>query len=129
MPDRLERRILTHLQGLESHQLLRTLRSPAGIDLSSNDYLGLANHPLLKKRMIDAVELEGCGSTGSRLLRGERDSFAAIERRFARFKGTASALYFSSGYLANLAVLTTFPEAGDTILSDERNHASLIDGI
>jgi len=129
MPEELERRILTHLQGLQERQLLRTLRPPAGIDLSSNDYLGLANHPFLKKRMIDAVELEGCGSTGSRLLRGERDSFAAIERRFAEFKGTARALYFSSGYLANLAVLTTFPEAGDTILSDERNHASLIDGI
>ena len=129
MPDELERRILTHLHGLQERQLLRTLRSPAGIDLCSNDYLGLANHPFLKKRMIEAVELEGCGSTGSRLLRGERDSFAAIERRFAEFKGTARALYFSSGYLANLAVLTTFPEAGDTILSDERNHASLIDGI
>jgi 8-amino-7-oxononanoate synthase len=129
MPDELERRILTHLQGLQTRQLLRTLRPPAGIDLSSNDYLGLANHPLLKKRMIEAVELEGCGSTGSRLLRGERESFAAIERRFAEFKRAARALYFSSGYLANLAVLTTFPEPGDTILSDERNHASLIDGI
>ena len=52
----------------------------------------------------------------------------AMEKRFARFKGTERSLYFSSGYLANLAVLTTFPEAGDVIFSDERNHASLIDG-
>ena len=85
-------------------------------------------HPLLKQRMAAAVCEEGCGSTGSRLLRGERECFTAVERRFARFKGTERALYFSSGYLANLAVLTTFPEAGDVIFSDERNHASLIDG-
>jgi 8-amino-7-oxononanoate synthase len=75
------------------------------------------------------VEREGAGSTGSRLLRGDRDSFAALEHRFAQFKGTERALYFSSGYLANIAVMTTFAEAGDVILSDHHNHASLIDGI
>src|SRR5207247_1176557 len=63
------------------------------------------------------------------LLRGERDCFARLEQTFATFKQTESALYFSSGYLANIAVLTTFPETGDVIFSDERNHASLIDGI
>jgi 8-amino-7-oxononanoate synthase len=78
--------------------------------------------------MAAAVCAMGAGSTGSRLLRGERECFAALEQRFAEFKGTERSLYFSSGYLANLAVLTTFPEAGDTIFSDERNHASLIDG-
>jgi 8-amino-7-oxononanoate synthase len=62
-------------------------------------------------------------------LTGHRDSYSRVERSFAVFKQTARALYFSSGYLANIAVLTTFPEAGDLILSDERNHASLIDGI
>jgi 8-amino-7-oxononanoate synthase len=117
------------MRALDDDGLLRTLRAPSGIDLSSNDYLGLANHPHVKERMIEAVAREGAGSTGSRLLRGTRDSFAAIERRFASFKGTERSLYFSSGYLANLAVLTTFPEAGDVILSDEHNHASLIDGI
>jgi len=114
---------------LERDGLLRTLRAPSGIDLSSNDYLGLASHPHLKERMMAAVARDGVGSTGSRLLRGERDGFAAIERRFAGFKGTERSLYFSSGYLANLAVLTTFSEREDVILSDERNHASLIDGI
>src|SRR6202021_1504995 len=59
---------------------------------------------------------------------GERECFSRIERRFAEFKGTERSLYFSSGYLANLAVLTAFPESGDVIFSDERNHASLIDG-
>jgi 8-amino-7-oxononanoate synthase len=117
------------MRALEESGLRRTLRPPAGIDLSSNDYLGLARHPRIKAAMAAAVEREGAGSTGSRLLRGERDSFAALERRFAQFKGTARALYFSSGYLANIAVMTTFAEAGDVIISDEHNHASLIDGI
>jgi 8-amino-7-oxononanoate synthase len=80
-------------------------------------------------RFIDAATREGCGSTGSRLLRGERECFTAVERAFAAFKGTERALYFSSGYLANLAVLTTLAEAGDLILSDRLNHASLMDGM
>jgi len=129
MSESLAARIRTRLQALDDDGLLRTLRAPSGIDLSSNDYLGLANHPHVKDRMMAAVAREGAGSTGSRLLRGERDGFAAIEQRFAGFKGTGRSLYFSSGYLANLGVLTTFPEPDDVILSDERNHASLIDGI
>jgi 8-amino-7-oxononanoate synthase len=129
MTDRMEARVRARLQTLRDGDLLRTLSSPRGIDLSSNDYLGLAGHPLLKQRMIEAVQDWGCGSTGSRLLRGHRDAFERVEQRFASFKGAERSLYFSSGYLANLAVLTALPEAGDVILSDERNHASLIDGI
>ena len=125
----LEARVRARVNALAEAQLLRTLRSPRGIDFSSNDYLGLSNHPLLKERMIEAVGREGCGSTGSRLLRGHRESFSAVERTFAELKQTEGALYFSSGYLANIAVLTTFPEKDDVIFSDERNHASLIDGI
>jgi len=124
----LEERLRAHLAELERDGLLRKRRPPRGIDLSSNDYLGLAAHPLIKERMAAAVCAMGAGSTGSRLLRGERECFTALEQRFAEFKGTERSLYFSSGYLANLTVLTTFPEAGDTIYSDERNHASLIDG-
>jgi 8-amino-7-oxononanoate synthase len=124
----LEQRLRDQLAGVEQEGLLRHLSPPQGIDLSSNDYLGLSTHPLLKQRMSDAVLQEGCGSTGSRLLRGDRDSFAIAEREFAAFKGVERSLYFSSGYLANLAVLTTFPEPEDVIFSDERNHASLIDG-
>ena len=121
-------RLADRLAAIDAEGLRRTLRPPAGIDLCSNDYLGLAGHPHLKQRMADAVMAEGVGSTGSRLLRGERSAFARVEEKFARFKGAERSLYFSSGYLANLAVLTTFPEAGDAIFSDERNHASLIDG-
>lgn len=124
----LERRLRATLEEREQAGLRRVLRAPAGVDLSSNDYLGLAEHPLLKQRMAAAVCEEGCGSTGSRLLRGERECFSRVERRFARFKETERSLYFSSGYLANLAVLGTLPESGDVIFSDQRNHASLIDG-
>jgi 8-amino-7-oxononanoate synthase len=124
----LEARVRERLADWEASGLLRSLRPPSGIDFSSNDYLNLAAHPSIVERLIEAAAREGCGSTGSRLLRGEREAFQAIERRFARFKGTEAALYFSSGYLANLAVLTTLAEQGDVIFSDDRNHASLIDG-
>ena len=128
-PSPLESRIRAHLHSLGERGLLRTQLAPSGIDLSSNDYLGLASHPAIKARMIAAVQRDGCGSTGSRLLGGHRDAFEKVERAFAAFKGTKRALYFSSGYLANLAVLTTFVQPGDVILSDRLNHASLRDGI
>ena len=127
--ERLEQRAAARLDALRGADRLRSLRAPSGLDFSSNDYLSLSRHPLLEKRMIDGIARDGCGSTGSRLLCGERDAFTRVERAFAAFKGTERALYFSSGYLANLAVMTTFPGAGDLIVSDECNHASLIDGI
>ena len=104
------------------------MRPPLGIDLSSNDYLNLSTDSRVRAAFIAGIEREGCSSTGSRLLRGDREAFVDVEARFARFKGTERALFFSSGYLANLAVLTGLTEAGDVILSDARNHASLIDG-
>src|SRR5262245_54452904 len=100
MPDTLAARVLERLQAIRDGGLERSLRPPTGIDLSSNDYLGLANHPHVVRAMIEGVAREGVGSTGSRLLRGDRVAFADIERRFAEFKGTERALYFSSGYLA-----------------------------
>ena len=127
-PASLEDRLRARLRELETGGLMRTLRPPTGIDLSSNDYLSLSRHPFVRQCMAEAIAADGCGSTGSRLLSGERDTFTELERRFASFKGAERALYFSSGYLANLAVLTTLTEAGDVIFSDERNHASLIDG-
>lgn len=125
----LEIRINRELAALNEQGLRRTLRPPAGIDLSSNNYLCLAGHPRLRLAMANRAACEGCGSTGSRLLRGERESFSRLERRFSAFKGTERALYFSSGYMANLAVLSTLPVADDTIFSDALNHASLIDGM
>ena len=125
----LEARVHNRLAEWEAGRLLRVLRPPAGVDLSSNDYLNLSTHPIIVDRFARAVGREGCGSTGSRLLRGDRDAFSAVERRFAEFKRTERSLYFSSGYLANIGVMTTLAERGDVVFSDERNHASLIDGI
>jgi 8-amino-7-oxononanoate synthase len=125
----LDARLAQRLQELRAADLYRSLSAPHGIDLCSNDYLGLSQHPTLKSRMAAAVEAEGTGSTGSRLLRGERQCFSRVEQAFAAFKQTERSLYFSSGYLANLAALTTFADAGDVIFSDELNHASLIDGV
>jgi 8-amino-7-oxononanoate synthase len=124
----LEARLARRRADLRSDGLLRRLVPPDGVDLSSNDYLNLARDPRVVDAFIDGLCRDGCGSTGSRLLRGERPAFADAERAFAAFKGTERALYFSSGYLANLAVLATLGEDGDVLFSDERNHASLIDG-
>lgn len=122
-------RVRSRLADLQASNLIRTLRPPAGIDFSSNDYLGLAREGRVVDAFVAAARRDGCGSTGSRLLRGERLTFSTVEHRFAAFKGAERSLFFGSGYLANLATLTTFPEAGDVIFSDERNHASIIDGI
>jgi 8-amino-7-oxononanoate synthase len=127
--DPLETRVRGRLAEWEAAGLLRVLRPPAGFDFSSNDYLNLSRHPIIVDRLARAVRREGCGSTGSRLLRGDRDVFSAVERRFADFKRAERSLYFSSGYLANISVMTTIAERGDVVFSDERNHASLIDGI
>ncbi|HKV99815.1 MAG TPA: 8-amino-7-oxononanoate synthase [Vicinamibacterales bacterium] len=129
MTDRLAARVEARLRSLRDAGLLRTLRAPAGLDLSSNDYLDLANDPRVVAAFQRGAAQEGAGSTGSRLLRGHRDAFTDVERAFAAFKGAEAALYFSSGYLANLGVLTSLTEAGDVIVSDERNHASLIDAM
>lgn len=125
----LEATIRARIADLQAQNLLRTLRPPFGIDLSSNDYLTLSTHPRVVAAFAAGVAAEGVGSTGSRLLRGERQAFEEVERRFAAFKGTERGLFFSSGYLANLSVLATLPEAGDVIFSDALNHASLIDGV
>ncbi|HET9943254.1 MAG TPA: 8-amino-7-oxononanoate synthase [Terriglobia bacterium] len=123
--DRVRRRILE----LEEAGLRRVLQPPRGIDFSSNDYLSLANHPRLKQAMAEAVLAEGCGSTASRLLRGDRPIVSAVERRFAAFKGMEASLYFSSGYTANLSVLSTLVERHDIVFTDSQNHASVVDGI
>jgi len=117
------------MKEIEAAGLRRHLRPAAGIDFCSNDYLGLSTHLFVKTKMAEAVTATACGSTGSRLIRGNAEEFTAIEKRFAAFKGTEAALYFGSGYAANLGVLETFVGRNDLVFSDELNHASIIDGI
>ncbi|GAA2670062.1 8-amino-7-oxononanoate synthase [Actinoplanes palleronii] len=112
--------------------LTRQLRPrPAGdqvVDLAGNDYLGLADHPAVVAAARQALDAYGLGATGSRLVRGSTDAHAALESALAGWLGAAGALVFSSGYLANLAVLRAAAAVCDLVVSDAFNHASLIDG-
>ena len=117
------------LTASRSAGLLRQMRLPHGIDLVSNDYLGLAEHPYLAEAMRAALEALPAGSGGSRLLRGHHAVFEQLEERLADVSGTEAALLFGSGYAANIGLLQAIVSPDDLIVSDERNHASLIDGI
>ncbi|MBS2536818.1 8-amino-7-oxononanoate synthase [Catenulispora sp. NF23] len=97
------------------------------IDLAGNDYLGLTRHPEVVAATIEAVRRWGTGSTGSRLVTGTTELHAELEAELAAHAGTEAALVFSSGYLANLGVITALAGRGDLIVSDSLNHASLID--
>ena len=125
----LEKRLRSQLTEIESKGLTRSLKSPDGVDLSSNDYLGLAADQRIRDAFIEGVKNEGVGSTGSRLLRGERECFRRVEEQFAKWKGAEASLYFATGYQANIGLMQTFLEPDDRVFSDELNHASLIDGI
>jgi 8-amino-7-oxononanoate synthase len=98
------------------------------IDLAGNDYLGLTRHPEVVAGAVAALQEWGAGSTGSRLVTGTTELHAELEGALAAFAGFESALVFSSGYLANLGVLTALAGRGDLIVSDALNHASIIDG-
>ncbi len=101
--------------------------TPGLLDLASNDYLGLARHPAVIAGAVSAASRYGAGSTGSRLVTGTTDLHLALEEALAGWLGAESALVFSSGYLANLGVLTVLAGPGTLVVSDRGNHASLID--
>ncbi|MFN9176398.1 MAG: 8-amino-7-oxononanoate synthase [Synechocystis sp.] len=117
------------------HRSPRAITSPPGpeieldgqrlINFASNDYLGLANHPVLKQAAWDAIQTWGTGSTGSRLLSGHRPLHDQLETAIANWKQTEAAIVFSSGYLANLGTIMALVGKRDLILGDEYNHASL----
>lgn len=102
------------------------------IGFASNDYLGLASHPQLVAALAEGAQRYGAGSGGSHLLGGHSRAHAQLEDDLAAFVGgfvdNARALYFSTGYMANLAVVTALAGRGTTLFSDALNHASLIDG-
>ncbi len=99
------------------------------LNLSSNNYLGLTTHPRLKTAMIEATEKWGAGSGAVRTIAGTMTVHEDLERRLAEFKHTEASLVFQSGFTANLGVLQSLVKEGDVIISDELNHASIIDGI
>jgi 8-amino-7-oxononanoate synthase len=96
--------------------------------LSSNNYLDLAAHPAVKRAAFEAIERYGVGAGASRLVAGSLEPLHRLEESLARLKKVEAALVFGSGYLANMGAITALVGPGDTIFSDELNHASLIDG-
>lgn len=107
---------------------LRT-RPPVGaeLDLASNDYLGLSQHPRVIEGGVAALRTWGAGSTGSRLVTGNTELHEAFEDAVASFVGAASALVFSSGYTANLGAVVALSGPGSLLVSDAHTHASLVD--
>ncbi|MDE3070450.1 MAG: aminotransferase class I/II-fold pyridoxal phosphate-dependent enzyme, partial [Acidobacteriota bacterium] len=130
-----------HLAELDRRALLRRLRLISGpqgprvlldgkpvLLLCSNNYLGLADHPRVREAAAEGAMRWGVGSGASRLVCGSMTIHRRLEERLATFKGTESCLLFGSGYLANIGAIDALTGAGDTIFSDELNHASIIDG-
>jgi glycine C-acetyltransferase len=99
------------------------------ISLASNDYLGLTHHPRLRKAALDAVGVFGAGSGAVRTIAGTMALHEELEARLAEFKHTEAVLTFQSGFTANTGVIPTITGETDLIVSDELNHASIIDGM
>ncbi len=98
------------------------------INFASNDYLGLAGDPRLQQAAISAIKKYGTGSTGSRLLTGDRPLHRELENAIASLKQTEDAIVFSSGYLANMGTIPALVGGKDLVLGDEYNHSSLKNG-
>jgi 8-amino-7-oxononanoate synthase len=98
------------------------------LSFCSNDYLGLANHPANIEALRNALPEMGLGGAASHLVCGHHEAHHLLEERLAAFTGRSSALFFSTGYMANLGVISALAGRGDTVFSDRLNHASIIDG-
>ena len=129
------------LESLRSAGMYRVLRELGGpqsttatidgrkvLQFSSNNYLGLADHPRLKAAAREAVDRYGTGAGASRLVGGNLELNGQLEEKIAKLKKKERALLFSTGYMANIGTITALMEAGHGIFSDECNHASIIDG-
>jgi 8-amino-7-oxononanoate synthase len=127
--ERLRAQLRAGLDARQAEGLLRTLVTPRGVDLTSNDALDFAHDPWLLGRVAAAVMKLGVGSGASRLLRGHSELLATVEARLAAFSGREAALLFPSGYQANATVIPALVGPEDAVFSDAANHASIIDGV
>jgi 8-amino-7-oxononanoate synthase len=129
---------LAELERLGLHRRLRMVSGPQGprvlldgkpvLLLCSNNYLGLADHPKVREAAAEAALRWGVGAGASRLVSGTMTIHRRLEERLAAFEGSEACVLFGSGYLANLGVIGALAGPGDTIFSDELNHASIVDG-
>src|SRR5213595_3777185 len=132
-------RHLDELKELGLYRRMRMISGPQGprvvldgdpvLQLCSNNYLGLADHPRVREAAADAAMRWGVGAGASRLVSGTMTVHRRLEERLAAFEGTESALLFGSGYLANVGVISALAGEPDSVVfSDELNHASIVDG-
>lgn len=133
IPEQLE--LLESLERRRSIHIRATQQGPSVdwkerelLNFSSNDYLNLAADPRLETAACEAIQREGWGSGASPLITGRGQSQASLEAALAQFEATEAALTFASGFAANAGVIDALADRGDVILSDEKNHASIIDG-
>ncbi len=130
---------LENLKKSGLYTTIRTLGSPQGawlivdgrkvLNFCSNNYLGLANHPTLVEKAKEAIDKYGVGPGAVRTIAGTMELHIELEKRLAEFKGAEAAISFQSGFNANLATIPAIVDKGDLIISDELNHASIIDGV
>jgi 8-amino-7-oxononanoate synthase len=134
--------IKTFLADREEQDLLRTLKPVSArrrgrivqagkeyIDFSSNDYLGLSEHPLLVRAGQQALEVFGTASSASRLMSGDLELHHQLEETVAQWKGAQAALVFNSGYQANCGIISALYGKADCVIADKLVHASILDGI
>ncbi len=118
-----------HPRTLQSEQAPRaTFDGREVINLASNNYLGLAAHPRLREAAVEAAKEFGAGSGAVRTIAGTMSLHVELERRFAAFKGAEAAIMFQSGFTANSGTVAAILTKEDVIVSDQLNHASIIDG-
>jgi len=133
--------LCAELDGLKAQGLYRALRILSDeqkarttvderqvVNLSSNNYLGLTTHPRLRERAIDAIHRYGVGTGSVRPIAGTLDIHMELERKLAEFKQTEAVVVFQSGFTANAGTVSAILDKDDVVISDELNHASIIDG-
>lgn len=126
--ERKKKALYRNLKTLESPQQARvTIEGRELLSFSSNDYLGLANHPQIISAFKKAADQYGVGSGSSHLVSGHFKEHSMLEKELAEFTGRDRAILFSNGYMANLGVITALVDKGDVVFQDRLNHASLID--
>ena len=128
---------ISRLTALGLKRTLRLVEGPQGprvtmdgqevVLMCSNDYLGLAGHPLVKEAAIKAIEKWGTGAGASRLVSGNMEAHVILEERIREFKRAPSALLFNSGYNANMGLITALADRSTEVFSDRLNHASIVD--
>src|SRR5829696_8026892 len=124
-----QQNLYRHLRILEDEQKAKTTFDHRSVvNLSSNNYLGLTTHPRLRERALDAVRMFGVGSGSVRTIAGTMEIHMELERRLAEFKRVEAVVVFQSGFAANAGTVSAVLTKEDVVISDELNHASIIDG-